>query len=34
MHGVDQSSAVGRQNYVSNRCRDTLIAQFGRSIRW
>jgi hypothetical protein len=34
MHGVDQSSAVGRQNYFSNRCRDTLIAQFGRSIRW
>jgi hypothetical protein len=23
MHGVDQSSAVGRQNYFSNRCRDT-----------
>ena len=34
MHGVDQSSAVGRQNYFSNRCRDTLIAQFGRSIPW
>jgi hypothetical protein len=28
MHGVDQSSAVGRQNYFSNRCRDTLMAHF------
>jgi hypothetical protein len=26
MHGVDRSSAVVRQNYFSNRCRDTLIA--------
>jgi hypothetical protein len=26
MHGVDPSSAVVRQNYFSNRCRDTLIA--------
>jgi hypothetical protein len=26
LHGVDRSSAVVRQSYFSNRCRDTLIA--------
>jgi hypothetical protein len=34
MHGVDQSSAVGRQNYFSDRCRDTLMAHFVQTIRW